>query len=269
MQGISLNGRESKLILTDFQFGSSGKLLYSTASVLFAGKLAGRDVLFLYGDIGQQHEAAVRLSTKALSQPSNATVDIMFSQTVGGYTLITFLPKTEGLIFVYESSSQLVLFADSDTAGTFWAPVIPDSSSELSNYWSIGSNETILVGGPYLVRSADISGSSLNLRGDLNGSTTLTLIGTPESIRHITWNGAEVETDSTMAASGDFVTTIAPKSKHFAAPKLNGWRYADSLPEVKNGYDDSAWAAADHKTTKIPYKSYSGASVLYGCDYGL
>lgn len=49
--GITLAGRQSKIIVTDYSFGLSSKVLYSTAQVLFAGQIGGRDVLFLYGDL--------------------------------------------------------------------------------------------------------------------------------------------------------------------------------------------------------------------------
>ncbi|KAF8572638.1 glycoside hydrolase family 35 protein, partial [Ramaria rubella] len=60
-RNITLDGRQSKVIVIDYTFGSS-KLLYSTASILFAGKIGSRDVLFLFGDSNQDHEAALQLT---------------------------------------------------------------------------------------------------------------------------------------------------------------------------------------------------------------
>ena len=45
---IALTGRQSKLVITDYTFGASGVLLYTTASIFFAGTIGARDVLFLH-----------------------------------------------------------------------------------------------------------------------------------------------------------------------------------------------------------------------------
>ncbi|KAJ3010139.1 hypothetical protein NUW54_g2579 [Trametes sanguinea] len=45
--GIALDGRQSKVLVTDYSFGARGSVLYSTASVFFAGTIGSRDVLFL------------------------------------------------------------------------------------------------------------------------------------------------------------------------------------------------------------------------------
>jgi hypothetical protein len=53
-------------------------------------------------------------------------------------------------------------------------------------------------------------------------------------------------------------------------PELEGWRYADSLPEIRAGFDDKSWTMADHRETNAPEKMWYGdGRVLYGCDYGL
>ncbi|KAJ3503067.1 hypothetical protein NLJ89_g8601 [Agrocybe chaxingu] len=47
---ITMGGRQSKVVLTDYAVGASSKITYSTAQVFYAGTIDGRDVLFLYGD---------------------------------------------------------------------------------------------------------------------------------------------------------------------------------------------------------------------------
>ena len=56
---ISLFGRQSRVIVTDYSFGQSSKLTYSTARILFAGTIGSRDVILLYGDRWEGTEFSV------------------------------------------------------------------------------------------------------------------------------------------------------------------------------------------------------------------
>ncbi|KDQ50498.1 glycoside hydrolase family 35 protein [Jaapia argillacea MUCL 33604] len=268
VSNITLTGRQSKVIVTDYTFGSS-KVLYSTASVLFAGTIGGRDVLFLYGDSTQQHEASLALTGIPQWTATDACVGY---KTSGGQTIVSFLSGINGLVTVWDSTTQLVLFADTYTAGTFWNPVIPAASGEFANYWQFGTNTSVLVGGPYLVRNASISGTTLDLYGDLETGVRLTVIA-PPSVKCVTWNGFTVEPDynavSSLTYSGGFVSELQPAVAPISVPALTGWKYADSLPEVQTSFSDASWTLANHTTTNIPYPMYYGdGRVLYGCDYG-
>ncbi|KAG0700935.1 glycoside hydrolase family 35 protein [Suillus ampliporus] len=268
--GITLAGRQSKIVVTDYSFGSSSKVLYSTAQVLYAGQIGGRDVLFLYGDSTSESEAALTFNGTPRIQ-GGAGVSTTSSN---GVTTVNFLPGIQGLVTVWDSSEQLVLYSDADTAGTFWSPEIPASSSvEFANYWQFGTNTSILVGGPYLVRNATITGSTLALRGDLNESVRLSVIA-PDDVKTVTWNGIPISNDAAAASiltpQGGFSAQLQPSSAvlAIAPPALTDWRYADSLPEIQSGFSDANWTLADHTTTNIPFKPYYGdGRVLYGCDY--
>jgi hypothetical protein len=191
-----------------------------------------------------------------------------------GVTPVTFLPGIQGLVTIWDSSEQLVLYSDADTAGTFWSPEIPANDSvEFANYWQFGTNSSILVGGPYLVRNATIAGSTLALRGDLKDSVQLTVIA-PDNVKAVTWNGIPISDDdvavSNLTTQGGFVAQLKPSSAllGFVPPALTKWRYADSLPEISSGFSDANWTLADHTNTNIPFKPYYGdGRVLYGCDY--
>ncbi|KAL0580562.1 hypothetical protein V5O48_001474 [Marasmius crinis-equi] len=283
---ITLSGRESKVIVTDYAFGANSRALYSEAQVFFAGVIDGRDVLLLHGDSEQLHSFAVPLTgtpTPGMTLPGSA--DIQFRDTVGSdkARLIVVLPGVEGLVTVYDSDTQLILYADTETVDTFWAPTIA-GEGDFANFWSLGTNETVLIGGPYLVRSADISGNELALRGDLNISegaadVMLTVIA-PKNINSITWNGQPVTQASSFlptswvsgtipgVGSGDS-TTNSLTGGQITLPKLDQWKFKDSLPEISSDFDDSSWALANHTTTNIPQKPlYGDGRVLYGCDYG-
>lgn len=275
---ITLGGRESKVIVTDYSFGSSSKALYSTASIFFAGTIDGRDILFLHGNSTQDHEVSLELTgtpTK-LAQPPSSQVRVTQSSSL---TTITVLAGLKGLITLHDSDAQLILYADSTTAATFWAPVIPGPASDpLRNYWGIGTNQTILVGGPHLVRSAnlDSTGQQLALTGDLKESVQLTVIG-PKTVRQVTWNGDRVSPDASITAPSAIGGTFTGQLRlhnnvtGIRVPRLTGWRFKDSLPEVNDAdFDDSTWTLANKTTTNIPQKpNYGDGRVLYGCDYGL
>lgn len=271
---IALGGRQSKVVVTDYSFGKSSTLLYSTAQIFFAGVIGDRDVMVLHGDSDQQHEFAY-----FGSPPEVLASQIILTTNTGlqgDPTIVTFLSGINGQVTVIDSSTLLVLYVDSVTAATFWAPTVPGHITDpFKNYWGLGTNQTVLVGGPYLVRDASISGDTLALRGDLKTDVMLTVIA-PKSVRKITWNGAIIESSvsvsSTVSKHGALVGQLrrAAPLTGVSVPTLTGWMFHDSLPEIGSSFNDSTWVAADHTTTNIPYKPYYGdGRVLYGCDYGL
>ena len=277
---ITLGGRESKVVVADYTFGSSSRLLFSTAQIFYAGVIDKRDILFLHGSISQDHEAALVLTGTPNKVQNTQSSLIKFTTSnpslASGTTIVSFLSGIEGLVTVWDSDTQLVLYADSVTAATFWSPVIAGPSDDpLANYWGLGTNQSILVGGPYLVRDARLSGSTLALRGDLKTDVRLTLIA-PRNVRSITWNGTPVYGDFSVASSLSFIggfvgqLQIRRSLTGLKVPKLTGWKFKDSLPEVQASFNDDIWAVANHTTTNIPFKPYYGdGRILYGCDYGL
>jgi hypothetical protein len=252
---ITLNGRQSKVIVTDYHYGSSGFVLWSTAPVFFAGHIGTRDVLYVIADRGEPSELALSRS---------ARVDLKFSEGVSG----------EGPLAVIDTDTSLVLVSTTLTAGTFFAPVLSGTGPH-ANFWQIGTNSTVLVGGPQLVRNASIGADgTLALHGDLNASVTLQVIGPPR-MTTVTWNGKPVTKNATATHDlsrypGTFVGYLPFSNTNMTVPTLTGWKFSDSLPEIKATFDDSNWVVANHTTTKIPFKPYYGdGRVLYGCDYGL
>ncbi|KAF7789941.1 hypothetical protein EIP86_000889 [Pleurotus ostreatoroseus] len=243
--GITLNGRQSKVIVTDFSFGHSNKLLYSTANILFAGVIGNRDVIFLYSDLDEGSEFAL----------GSTTVDIPAN---------SFAPGVQALLVPNTVHDPLVLFADTGTASSFWSPVLP-SYGDFSSYWQFGSNNTVLVGGPYLVRNATVSRSgNLALRGDLNDSTSLTLV-IPDDVHSVSWNGDPVHIVRVEGVPGMFTGNLHLKvdPKTIKIPALTNWKYKDSLPEVQPTFDDSIWTTADHTTTNITQPLFGDGRILY------
>ncbi len=159
-----------------------------------------------------------------------------------------------------------MLFADPVTAATFWAPAIKGATHnavpELEDFWQFGTNTTVLVGGPNLVRNATIRGDTLVLRGDLNASVPLTVVA-PSEVRSVTWNGARVtvKKEGHATLTGQLVQRSA--AKNVKVPQLTGWKFKDSLPEIQPGFDDSKWTVANKTTTNLSVKPASGVN-LYG-----
>jgi hypothetical protein len=279
---ITLSGRQAKVVVTNYRFGDS-KMLYSTASVLFAGKIGDRDVLFLHGDPRHTHEARIHLDVAGpYSMQHNSPLVSLSADmdSTGKHTMtVTFLPGVEGLITVQDTPTQLVLYADSTTAGTFWAPTLRGSGA-LGNFWQLGTNASVLIGGPHLVRSAEVGqdGRHLSLKGDLVSDVRL-FVFVPPNIRTLSWNGMMIAPDVAASAEmtafgGAFVATLASRTNMLVSPvsvpKLKDWRFADSLPEVQSGFKDINWTVANRNKTNIPFKPYYGnGTTLYGCDYGL
>ncbi|KAM5536286.1 hypothetical protein V8D89_010063 [Ganoderma adspersum] len=270
---IALNGRQSKLIVTDYAFGANGSLLYTTASIFFAGTIGARDVLFLLGDADQSHEFALTLTGAggARSPSSRLQFANSSSTAAAGVTTVAIAPGSAGLVTVWESPTQLVLFADPATAATFWAPAVKSATtatvSGLEAFWQFGTNTTVLVGGPHLVRNATIEGSTVALRGDLNATVALTVVA-PPAVREVTWNGERVD----VREEGAFLTGQLTQSAgvgEVRVPALTGWKFADSLPEIQSGFYDGSWTIANKTTTNIEVQPLFGdGRVLYGCDYG-
>lgn len=269
LKGLSLNGRQSKVIVTDYTFGSSSHVLYSTASIYYASVIDERDVILFFGDTDQSHEFSLQLTGTALDVDLQSSFNIT---TSGEDSVVTVGADIEpGIVAIHDSDTQLVLFADSVTAASFFSPVIPgDASDPFRTFWGLGTNTSILVGGPYLVRTADIlDGSTLALTGDLNSSTTATIVA-PSSVETITWNGVELTTRNGLTGKGGFVAELPFAGTEVSVPVLEGWRFKDSLPEIGSGFDDGDWVLANHTTTNIPQKPFYGdGRILYGCDYGL
>ena len=225
--------------------------------------------MFLFGDHDQSHEFMLPLTGKTNIRASSA--DVKFSSAKRGLTTVTVLPGITGLVTVFESDKQLVLFSDPVTAASFWAPPLASTSGDLKSFWQFGTNSTLLIGGPYLVRNATVAKSGhLALRGDLNASVPLTVIG-PKTINSISWNGEDVPVDAAIN-SGHRSSAIRTghlnlkvKSNEVKVPALTNWKFADSLPEIQSSFSDASWIVADHTTTNITTKPLFGdGRVLYG-----
>ena len=125
----------------------------------------------------------------------------------------------------------------------------------------------MIVKGGYLLRTASIFNSTLKLRGDTNITTSLTVIGASSPITAVRFNDAIVPT--TTNSQGLFCATIPFNTPNLSNPILSDldWKSIDSLPEIKNAYDDTLWTAANYPRSNNP-RNLSTPTSLYASDYG-
>jgi hypothetical protein len=129
------------------------------------------EYLILYAKRGQEGETALSFGSLSPNSSVNAiSNDPNLSQTFsnGILTLNYVLDGLKVVNITLPSSSTTknatlrILLMDRDTAGAWHAPVLTGVGN-WGNYFSIGSNTSIFVGGPYLVRDASIKGSILSI----------------------------------------------------------------------------------------------------------
>ncbi|KUI59563.1 putative beta-galactosidase C [Cytospora mali] len=256
VSNISLLGKQSRILVTDYAFGDH-TLLYSSADIATYANFDGADAIVFYlkegqtGEFAFKNEAGLNYNTygsSSFSSSNSSTLGQAFTYTQGS-----------GASFVKLSNGVLVYLLDQPTAWTFWAP---STSAEV--YGS--PDERIFILGPYLVRSASVSDGVLEISGDNDNATTLEAFVGSTSITTITWNGQSL--NATKTAYGTYTAAIpGTESRSVSLPSLDSWTSADSLPEAQPDFDDSAWVICDKKNTSSPVAPYT-LPVLFSSDYG-
>lgn len=127
---VTINGHQSKIIVTDFSFGSKS-LLYSTAEVLTYAIIDGQEVLALWVPTGESGEFTIEgVSSATLASgdkcanlkiyPGRSNVTVSFMQNAG----MTILELGDG--------SKVVLL-DRSAAYLFWSPALDNNPLEAGN----------------------------------------------------------------------------------------------------------------------------------------
>lgn len=120
---IAIDGHQSKIIVTDFKFGSKN-LLYSTAEVLTYSVLDREEVLVLWVPTGEAGEFTIDGVTSAsLAKSSNGT-----STTVkfypGSSNITVNFANTNGMTVVDLEDGARVVLLDRAAAYLFWVPTL-------------------------------------------------------------------------------------------------------------------------------------------------
>ncbi|KAE9985392.1 hypothetical protein BLS_008331 [Venturia inaequalis] len=262
---VVLDGRQSKIVVTDYKLGGNYTLLYTTAEVLTFG-LFDRPVLVLYLKSGQKGEFAFKepvgdfktylsKSTKVSQVLGVNGTSRKFVYTQGvDYTVLDFAPSnTTGL------PGPLVYLLDIPSAWSFYAP--PTTLDP-----NVRPDQQVFVLKPYLVRNATVGRPGVFLVGDNDIATTIEVYVGDPSISNIIWNGKVLLTTRTPYGS-----LTAPLSgadgRAISLPDLKNWKMADSLPELNLNFDDSKWVVCNKTSTLSPVKPLT-LPVLYSSDYG-
>ena len=244
---LTLNGRESSIIVANYDLGSKNLLRYSTSQIMTNATIGGRDVAVLYGDHGSDGETVLHYDTKPTVTSTGGDVTSTWDAATGDLRLNY---QHTGLTRVQVSGGGghplLLLLADTATAKTFWRQ---DTAAG-----------PVLVRGTHLVRGASSDGTALALTGDTGTDGSVEVWSAADSL---TWNGRPVHTHSTQA---DDLTGTLPTAAAVTLPALTDWKHTQDSPESQPGFNDSSWQVADKTTSKIT--TPGTLPVLDADDYG-
>ncbi|KAH7924781.1 glycoside hydrolase family 35 protein [Leucogyrophana mollusca] len=264
---LTLDGRESKIVDVDYVFGvSQTRMLYSTTEIMTWTSIDETDYIILYALAGQTGETAIQFADRPTVDLTSApNANVQSSYVNGTLTLNYELNASAGSPAAVRLGTNLVLLImDRDSAAQWHAPVI-NGGGTFEAYFSIGTNSTVLVGGPYLVRSAAIRDDTLYLDGDLNGTTTIEFFA-PSAVSHLVWNGQSFNAWHTTSGS---YQAVIQATVSVTLPTLGDWKVSGSLPEVDPDFDDSAFVTADLTMTNYTnLPPLAGEYVLYSQQYG-
>lgn len=258
---LSLNGRDSKIHVTDYDVGGIN-LVYSSAEVFTWAKGAkGRRVLVLYGGEKETHELAFPVSVGSPAVIEGGGVTIKRQRSL--WVIHWEVNATRRVIQIGELQVYLLWRND---AYNYWVAELP-APPPIGSF-SSPSKSTIVLRAGYLIRNAEIEGQQLKLTGDVNATTPIEIISTPqESISTIIFNGKALKTSKTKLGSLSATVTYNPPKVSPIDFSTIDWKYLDSLPEIKPSYDDSLWTALTKTTTTNPRQLTTPTS-LYATDYG-
>ncbi|KAL1304118.1 hypothetical protein AAFC00_000549 [Neodothiora populina] len=256
---VQLNGRQSKILVTDYSLGNK-TLLYSSADILTYGSFGSEIVLVLYLEAGQSGELGFsgNITNAAFSGTSSIVPTYVASNQTTGYTRLRYT-QAIGTTTLRLSNGVLLYLLDLSTAWTFFAPSITSDPN-------VGPDQHVFAIGPYLVRNATISGNTVVLLGDNANATTLEVYTGRSGVNTVSWNGQDLPTRKTPYGSlkADIEGTA---DQEISLPIFSTWQVADSLPERSRDYNDSAWIVCDKLSTLSKVKPLT-LPVLFSSDYG-
>lgn len=242
---LTLFGRDSKIHVTDYDVGGIS-LIYSSAEIMsWATDDAGRRLLILYGGSDELHELALPRDLKKPTVTEGS--DVMISEK-GQAWVVQWTVTPERRVVTVDNDLEVHLLWRND-AYTHWVMELP-ADGPVSNY-SSPSKATVIIKGGYLIRTANIASTELQLTGDINATTNFEVIfERTKKISNLSFNGERVET-SRSAKSGRLSGTVLYDPPSLELPDFTtlDWKYHDSLPEIRSDYNDSGWMACDNRTS--------------------
>jgi hypothetical protein len=257
---IALDGRQAKVLVTDFNAGPQ-KIIYSTAEVLAVSVQDKRPLVALWVPTGETGEFYLKGVKRAQVAVCDGCENVKFHKAKGGL-IVSFLQNAGRTVLTFDNGVRMVIM-DRTYAYKSWQP-------ELTNDPHSPLDQSVIVVGPYLVRSATDQGKVLALTGDWDSETDLEIFA-PSCYKKLTFNGKEVKVKKTKYGSlTGTLSAPASTAEDITAllPTLE-WKVSDALPERSLDYDDSgaAWVSADKNSTLNP-RQPGTFPVLYADEYG-
>jgi len=231
--------------------------------ITFRHKYSDKTVLIMYGGPGEQHEMAFACESATIERNAGYSTTIT---NANGTAVINWHVQSTGST-VKVGDRLYVYLVDRNTAYNHW--VLPLAGGTSNNTFTDNATSAVIVEAGYLLRSAEVSGCNLALTGDVNATTSITVLGgAPSNLRSLTFNGECL--DFIQDTEGVVKATAMYNKPNFTIPDLSSltWRYIDSLPELRSYYNDERWTAADLATTNNTIRKLTTPTSLYGSDYG-
>ncbi|KAK4246096.1 glycoside hydrolase superfamily [Corynascus novoguineensis] len=236
---VVLSGHEGKILVTDFHFGKH-TLYYATAEVLTYSIIDNeKTVLVLWTPSGRSGEFFLKGAKEG--KISSGPPVTLVAEDEG--IIVAYIQKDERTIVELDNGVTVVL-VDRATAYKTWVPALTDDPK-------VPANQTAVVIGPYLVRSATLTDTTISLQGDFDAVTPLEVF-TSSHITGIRWN--DVDLPTTRSNHSTLVATVPAPPYFYTPAKIVSWKYHDALPERFPNYTDTgpAWVLANRTTTPNP-----------------
>ncbi|KAK4229542.1 glycoside hydrolase [Podospora fimiseda] len=264
-KSLALYGRDSKIYVTDYPIGFH-TLIHCTAEIFTWKSYHDKTVVVLYGEVGESHELSLASPLDVASRVASPGVNIVTNRS----DIAALVSWDTTLYRQYARIDNVeMLLVDRNSAYKFW-------TTEISN----ADLPDLIIKGPYLVREATIKDdltadgwttatATLYVRADFNETTDIEIIGVPQNVTSLAIN--KVSTPFKIDSDGHWLATV-----YYQPPSLNlpvdltslKWKYLDSLPEIQQQYDDSAWQTANLITNNTYVTAPNTSVSLYGSDYG-
>ncbi|KAK5132421.1 hypothetical protein LTR08_009104 [Meristemomyces frigidus] len=261
---LSLHGRDSKFHVTDYDLGGLN-LLYSSAEIFTWKRYGNKRVLVVHGGPGEEHELAISGGGGAQTTEGSG---VQTAQK-NGATVINYKVSSQRRVVTLNCGLTVYLL-DRNSAYNYWVIDLP-SDSVTGNHTNPKLFTSVpIVKAGYLLRTVEISDSCIHLTGDLNSTTSLEIIGgAPAHTSELTFNGKSLPFKQSPQ-SGVVTATATYHNATFTLPDLStiGWKVLDTLPEIKNSYDDSLWTQASLTYSNNTARNLTTPTSLYASDYG-
>ncbi|KAM7200018.1 family 35 glycosyl hydrolase [Rhypophila sp. PSN 637] len=267
---IAINGHQSKIIVTDYKLQGNRTLLYSTAEILTHAVMDGKDVIVMWVPRGETGEFTVTntggmafgIGSPLETQLPTATVKRWRG---GNNATVAWTPTGPGMTVAYLGDGTRFILIDRETAYRTWAPTI-------GNNPLAPLNETVIVQGPYLVRSAEINyeNKTIMLTGDIETGGRM-LVVAPKEIQSVIWNGRSAARFYSDFQIMDIFVESYAKPSEFKLPALGPWKHHDALPEIAADYvvSNETWVSATRTTTPNRNKPAPNNPVLFVDEYAI